>query len=187
MPKAKLNNPKTKLCKKVNKIVGRMPKKQAAHEALLFFKNLLFETRPRLKRSVYVDIETKSNLDAYGYCSWEDDNLKPREFTITLRKSLSKYDMIDTIAHEMVHVWQYSTGRLKEYCNGTVTFDGKVYGRDYPYSRCPWEKEAYKLENKLVRKYIEFNQKKESYVWKKDNSKSGRSGKAKRTEARGHS
>ena len=67
--------------------------------------------------------------------------------------------LIETVAHEMVHVWQMATGRLKDKFRGGYKQlwkckDGKY--RNYnktSYDRQPWETQAYALEGKLVELY----------------------------------
>lgn len=49
---------------------------------------------------------------------WEDDNRKPREFTITIETGVSIEDTLLTLAHEMVHVKQYAKGELFDYVDG---------------------------------------------------------------------
>ena len=67
--------------------------------------------------------------------------------------------LIETIAHEMVHVWQMATGRLKDKFRGGYKQlwkckDGKYRNyRNTAYGRQPWETQAYVLEKKLAELY----------------------------------
>ena len=68
----------------------------------------------RLSRSVYCNFQIISNLDADGWCEWMDDNLRPREFSVQIRKEQSYSQMILTVVHEMVHVRQMARSELYE-------------------------------------------------------------------------
>ena len=56
------------------------------------------------------------------------------------------------LAHEMVHLKQFVRGELFDYETGRVQWKSKSFGRVH-YDDQPWEKEAYRLEEKL---YEEF-------------------------------
>lgn len=88
---------------------------------------------------------------------WEDDNRKPREFTITLETGVSFEDTLLTLAHEMVHVKQYAKGELFDYVEGgpdTVRWrDEKRNWGGVDYMNLPWEQEAYGSEQELYTKF----------------------------------
>lgn len=64
----------------------------------------------------------------------------------------SKIETIDIISHELIHLKQYESGRLK-YSNDTLTWDGKSYTRtEIPYGQRPWEIDAEKKEIELSEK-----------------------------------
>ena len=89
----------------------------------------------------------------------EDD----KDIIIQIDHRLSRIEgrdqLIETVAHEMVHVWQMATGRLKDKFRGGYKQlwkckDGKY--RNYnktSYDRQPWETQAYALEGKLAELY----------------------------------
>ena len=89
---------------------------------------------------------------AYGFCSWEDNNIKPREFTIELSRDLSGIELVKTIAHEMVHLKQYVKGELKERFKPAHVhvWHGDIIdvGNDNFYT-VPWEVEARDMEQEL--------------------------------------
>lgn len=65
------------------------------------------------------------------------------------------------LAHEMVHLHQYATGRLWMNVNtGAAMWDGKIYSASVPYGERPWEKEAFKTQRKLERAWKKFNKSK---------------------------
>ena len=99
---------------------------------------------------------------AHGFCYQGDDD---RDFFIDidhrLSRCLNKEYFIETIIHEMVHVWQSATGRMKDSFKGGYKQlwkckDGKY--RNYhstKYERQPWETEAYRLQSPLTKMFME--------------------------------
>ena len=99
---------------------------------------------------------------AQGFCYQGDDD---RDFTIEvdhrLSRATSKEEFIECIMHEMVHVWQGATGRIKDKFRGGYKKlwkckDGKY--RKYlntAYEKQPWEVEAYKMQGPLTKAFME--------------------------------
>lgn len=104
---------------------------------------------PRVRKPVYINIRPIRKLadkqGVYGDCMDEDD----REFTIRIDVSLPLDEMISTVLHEMVHVQQYVSGRLKYKWVHEVWFDKVVYNWDMEYDTRPWEVEAHAKEKQL--------------------------------------
>jgi hypothetical protein len=92
-----------------------------------------------------------------GYCDWMDNSKSPRMFEIVVRPSLKSEDLLQLLAHEMVHLKQFAKNELFDYsCGSKSRFNGKVYTRDkIDYWFLPWEIEAYGRERGLYVKYIE--------------------------------
>ena len=127
--------------------------------AMNFFRDRLFRDRVRLALNTYVSVEVKRDIGADGWCWVEDDDLRPREFTIQLEKTLDEMTLLRTLAHEMVHVWQYASGRLRLYQDGRHRYNGRVYSSNTKYLDRPWEGEAYELEEVLVNEWLERGKK----------------------------
>lgn len=89
----------------------------------------------------------------YGDCMDEGD----REFTIRVDVSLPLDDMITTVLHEMVHVHQYVSGRLRYKWVHEVWFEKQVYRWDMNYDDRPWEIEAHQKEKQLKELYDGHN------------------------------
>jgi hypothetical protein len=68
--------------------------------------------------------------------------LGSRQYTIYVT-NLRRYEAIRWLAHELIHLEQYQTGRLR-FENGHAIYEGRNYG--YPealrYEERPWEAEA---------------------------------------------
>lgn len=126
---------------------GRKKERDRAEKiAAWVFKKLM----PR-HRAYSVTIHLRDILmkeGAYGWC-FEADK---RDFIVDVHKKIEEYESpaeyIKTFLHELVHVWQYTTGTCK-FTNG-----GKCYwkGKDYtsaPYSKQPWERQAFRMQESL--------------------------------------
>ena len=91
---------------------------------------------------------------------WEDCNLRPREFTITLEHGMGYRYTFLTLAHEMVHVKQYAKGELRDYISGGPSMsrwrDEKRDWSGTGYWDLPWEQDAYGKERGLYAKFRSF-------------------------------
>ena len=112
--------------------------------ARVFIKQLL----PR-KRTLNIDITIRNTLkeNAAGYCTHEDRD----QFHIELHNRGTLFDYLSFLAHEMVHVKQYSNRELVKYCWMGVDYF------DVAYSKLPWEKEAWSAQYPMSKKYIKNN------------------------------
>lgn len=81
---------------------------------------------------------------------------KENTYEIIIMMNHNKYELISTLAHEMIHV--------KQMANGELEIDqetGKKYwkGVDYTYASYedqPWEIEAFKNENRLANNFMRY-------------------------------
>ena len=102
------------------------------------------ELLPRFRTLEIVVNIKKIKGDAVGYCMMEDTN---REFEIEVDRELSLKDFITTLTHEMVHVKQYARNEMDD--QGMRWKKAKVK-KGTNYYDLPWEKEAYKMQDKLA-------------------------------------
>jgi hypothetical protein len=125
-------------------------------ELIKFVSPLLMSKRLLNNISVEVVFESlEENIS--GFCEWEYDNIRPRDFIITLQKnSVDMFDRYVTICHELVHIKQFAKSELKDrFLHGkfmTIFHDinyGNSITRDsYKVDDCvfindfPWEIEA---------------------------------------------
>lgn len=103
-----------------------------------------------------VEIEFKNKVSAYGYCEGDRDYVKitiAKKCPVTGRK-LGFIEMMQTLAHEMVHARQFLRGELV--AEGVWKWKGRN-GADYKYENQPWEKEAYRLEKVLFQDCFPFH------------------------------
>lgn len=150
-------------------IVG-FTKKQKAElaEAASFFANILMD--PRTVRNLTIDIEHTPKNESQGECVDEDGVRNPRYFTINIRSAKDDDDIIQTLAHEMVHVKQHAKNELK---TGVVVatrgglkisskWMGKIWkpkGKEDHYYDSPWEVEAYGREVGLYQRWLTRHEK----------------------------
>ena len=118
---------------------------------------------PRMK-NLMVECELKKiESGVLGYAWTVEDNKDCMiQIDSRLSRDVSRDKFIETVGHEMVHVWQMATNRTKEtYRDGHKQLwkckDGKYrnYGKT-AYERQPWETEAYAMEGplaELLKKY----------------------------------
>lgn len=139
-------------------ITGPVTEKQREliERSVDFFLDILMT--PRLKNTLYIDLQMIKNLeDREGVCgdaTWEDDNIRPKEFTVRAhwggKKDFEK--TLETIAHELVHVKQFARGEMRDLVSATkVSWKGKRYDREETnYWDLPWEIEAHGREKGLT-------------------------------------
>ena len=116
-----------------------------------------------------IEVQLTKCLDkgAYGYCHADEGTT--RSFVIEVDKRLPQFKnkkknkqglerYIETICHEMVHVWQTATGRMVDRVYPVSlgsrkmwkTKDGSyVNHTNTVYSKQPWERQAYRMQGPL--------------------------------------
>ena len=123
----------------VDTIGGNKKQRKLVNDVAYWCINKLM---PRMKK---LDIEIQINNlkdNAVGYCIMQDDN---RTYEIEVDKKLDIEEMIVTVCHEMVHVKQYARNELG--------INDK--NDDQNYFDLPYEKEAYELQEILLKQYQE--------------------------------
>ena len=111
---------------------------------------------------LHVRFSTKLAGEAQGYC-WGD---KKTHAEIDIARTscgepMSMESMMQTLAHEMVHVKQWAKGEMQELVRQSKTrFNGTLFGETEYWDR-PWEIEAHGRERGLFIRWFEQSQ------WKK--------------------
>ena len=121
-----------------------------------FYADNLF--RPRTIDNLVLKIKFNKKLDAYGYASITEfsPRNKPRQFEIELHPGIGAYDILKTLAHEMVHVRQYIQGDV----NMRLTRWKGTRVDDVDYWTQPWEIEAHGREKGLYFRFLEYEKSK---------------------------
>jgi hypothetical protein len=74
-----------------------------------------------------------------------------RQFFIEIDKKQNLKDIVTTLCHEMVHVKQYARKEMDNgQTNGRARWKSKSIPMDTNYYDLPWEKEAYRMQDKLA-------------------------------------
>lgn len=129
-------------------IKGRVKQKKKMYE---FAELVAGHLMPRVRRNVDIDISMVTHCDEghLGLC-WGDKKLVEIEIARKNgRYQLCAEDIAMALAHELVHAKQFIKGELHP---SLQTWCKEDHSKT-PYRRQPWEKEAYKLEKKLVKLY----------------------------------
>ena len=135
-------------------------KREMVEDIANFSLNLL---APRLVNKVEIDITLMRNLigkeEVAGDCVWEDSSYRPREFTIRVDSSQPIQTMLETVAHEMVHVKQFARGELKDLSRSEVNlckWHGSIIKCNIVnYYDLPWEIEANGRERGIFIRWFE--------------------------------
>ena len=115
----------------------------------------------RLMSGLKIDINLRKNLidkeGCEGTATWEDENHRPKEFTIELDVTYSIRDALITLAHEMVHIKQWAKGEMYEYLkSGLIRFHKTKFDADnINYWDYPWEVEAFGKQLGLFVRFCE--------------------------------
>ena len=129
-------------------IGGRKDQREMAHRVVGYMINTLM---PRM-RTLDITVEfTNIKGDAVGFCMKTDNN---RTFEIEVDKRQNLKDIVTTLCHEMVHVKQYARNETDGY--GKV-WKKKTIPENTAYYDLPWEKEAYRMQDKLANMCWENN------------------------------
>jgi hypothetical protein len=108
------------------------------------------------------------NETDHGYAIPTEDEAYPRFFEIEVNKNVKLRRVLETVAHEMVHVKQFARGELYESTRlGKHRWNGKWLKKNPDYWDQPWEIEAHGREIGLFIRWAE----KEGYSklkWVKD-------------------
>ena len=124
---------------------------QSRLQAIGFFADKLLTKQ--LNRHIIVNVVFRKNLSYLGLTYVDDYNSsgKLREFTLEIYRDQIEEEILKTLAHELVHVRQYSIGDLNE---EATLWQGRLMESNLAYDNQPWEIEANELADTLYEEYI---------------------------------
>jgi hypothetical protein len=127
---------------------GRIAKKKQVE---IFIFDVLEHLMPRLKRKVNIDVNivTRCDNQHYALCLGDKNCAEIELARGSCDTKFSLDEMMLNLAHELVHAKQFIKGELHPNLNRWKSLDYS----NTAYSRQPWEKEAYLLEDKLLETY----------------------------------
>jgi hypothetical protein len=120
------------------------------------------------RQAHYVELEINlvdhlKNTSTYGDVIWEDDNARPRMFTMDLCNHIRDRQLLKVLSHEIVHIRQYVKGDLKDYVSKAHCSRWKdkiIQTRGVgstSYYDLPWEIEARREETLILNAFCEDN------------------------------
>jgi hypothetical protein len=106
------------------------------------------------KKMGSADSPARKDLMLFGLCLPEEHGRFPRMFTIEISNEMELHEQMITLSHELVHVKQFATNELYEYARQPIyRWRNKKY-TNRVYSRRPWERQAYRLQEKLWKEFV---------------------------------
>lgn len=120
--------------------------------ALFYAKQLIPNTR--IRNNCFTQIRFDAKIGNYGSCGAEGYNTRnePREFLIEIHPGIGAYNILSTLAHEMVHVKQLIEGETND---DLSIWKGKRVNSDaLDYWHHPWEIDAHGRETGLLTKFV---------------------------------
>ena len=135
---------------------GTKKQRQLAYEVAEFCIEKLMPRHRTL--DITIELNRCADTGALGYCCVGDHN---REYVIEIDNRIYKNDIeefITTLCHEMVHVMQTAKGVMRELSRPRMRMMWKgIDHTDTPYSRQPWERQAFRMQKKLANEFIRNN------------------------------
>jgi len=110
---------------------------------------------PKHKIEITVNHRGLMREGVYGWCTVMDSNSRPREFEIELHNKMNVDLYLQTLFHELWHVYQHVKGNLKDKY-GKRLWRG-IDHTETDYSDQPWEVEARNMEEFLYNEYLEID------------------------------
>ena len=133
-------------------VIGSTKKKRDIVESAVIF--CISELMPRM-RTLEIEVNLKNIPEEEGAAGWCYEGESNRDFYIDVDKKLDGEEIVETICHEMVHVWQGATRKMKDLDGFRKMYMGKVYDDTTAYEDEPWEIEAYDMQGGLLEKFKE--------------------------------
>ncbi len=139
---------------------GTAEKRALARKAALW----ALENELKINRDIRINLRFKdTKLEWYGEAYHvAPSSYRSKSFTVVVANEIDVVEekelFLETVMHEIVHVWQMAnnTARYALDSNG-VHYKSYWKGKDEsktPYSRQPWERQAFRKEKTLTRKFI---------------------------------
>lgn len=107
---------------------------------------------PRHKIDITIHHRGMLRDGVFGWVGVLDCDYRPREFEIEIHNRLTPKDYIQTLLHELWHVYQHVKGDLKDK-HGIRLWKGVDHSAT-DYDDQPWEKQAHIMEEILYNQYL---------------------------------
>lgn len=139
------------------------------HDILLqaadYFADLLMTKRMSNTLNIRLEMRSsKLSKKTMGTCSTASIGSKSnKDFTIVMQRDMNINDQLETLSHELVHVYQkaHNTLQYRKWKSDGL-YHARWNGQDVglageiPYMERPWEIEAYKLEKPMKAAFVNY-------------------------------
>lgn len=132
----------------------KFEKYEPEYAAQYFLRKLVSE---ELAERINMRIYFRNMKDDYGRCwAYQDD---PLDYSIVLHSDMGRIQSLRVLAHETVHVMQYATKKMQDvwHTKDRVLWKNRMVKNitaGAAHFELPWEKEAYKRQNSLLKSYL---------------------------------
>lgn len=130
--------------------------KQCLTRASIFFLSELMPKKRNIEIVVRVIDDLLGKESVYGECYNYSNRMRPANYVIQIDACMKPYDILSTLAHEMVHIKQFDKRELVFFSTYSK-WKGIKFDITMPYVDNPWEHEAEELETRLSNSFIIFN------------------------------
>ena len=123
--------------------------------AVLFFSRHLKGFR---KKRLHVTLTLTPRLQVRHKCRGMAVQDTPHSYSICLASELGPLAMVRCLAHEMIHLSQWLTGKMIDLddSRSRVQWMRRTYSYRLAYRKHPWEIEAYKYDQAVARKFLDL-------------------------------
>jgi hypothetical protein len=135
--------------------------KKEIRYATEFMSALIMSPNLRSRLSVCIQFVPKligeDFKSLHATSEWLDDNHRPREFKICINSKLCRKKQLLALAHEIVHVKQWSKGEMQDTMRGPshIKWKAEYIPETVHYYDLPWEVEAHGRELGMWVRYTE--------------------------------
>jgi hypothetical protein len=121
--------------------------------AVEFFGESLIPNK-NMSKNLNIKVKFSNKIKDFGYAEIDGYNShnKPRDFILTVHSNIGARSIIETLAHEMVHIKQFVYCETNESLSKWLDF--KIDSDKIDYWDLPWEIEAYGREAGLLTKFV---------------------------------
>jgi hypothetical protein len=118
--------------------------------AVLFYAESLMSEK--MLEQISIKVVFDKSLDVHGYANVLErtENGKARSFEIQVNPFIGSHDILETLAHEMVHVKQFAYSETND---SLTRWKGTFVPDELDYYDQPWEIEAYGMTPGLFTKF----------------------------------
>ena len=156
----------------INITGGKQRQKELVQSMVEFVQQKLMPRMHNLEINVRITDFGKDNSYGYWLLTDDADTARPREFDVDININQKQRRLLETVAHEMVHVKQFARGELYEsVAQGRHRWQGEWLSNRsksvMDYYDQPWEIEAHGREVGLFIRWAEKNNY-GKYKWTQD-------------------